>query len=145
MALSNGEKQMLFDTHDEALNALDEEIKSTALPSARNVVDMSESYRIAQLEVRHEGTPGALFAVSDRYLRLFFGENAVPMIKFMGKWYKNVQGKYEQKEDGEQMPSLFFSQSSEYECMNYYDNIIFHTPRGFVSADRNDLSNNVKV
>lgn len=145
MVLSNGEKQMLFGTHDEALDALDEEIKKTTLPSARNVVDMSESYRMAKLEVRHQGMPGVLFAVSDYYLRPFYGENAVPLVKFVGEWYKNVQGKYEQKEDGEQMPSLFFSQSSEYECMNYYDNIIFHTPGGFVSADRNDLSNNVKV
>lgn len=147
MVLSTGDMQMKFSSHDEALDAIEKEIAVTRLPLAGSVNDLpkSEYYRLAKMEVVIEDKPGLLFAVSDWYVRPLYGENAVPEIKFQGAWYKNVQEKYEQCEDGEQLPSLFFSKSLEFECMVYYGNIIFHTPNGFVSADRNDLSNNERV
>ena len=147
MLLSTGEKHMTFLDHNDALNAIEKEIELTQLPLAGHLSDLpkSEYYRLAKMEIVREDAQGLLFAVSDYYLRPYFGEYAVPQIKFQGQWYRNVQNKYEQQEDGEQMPSLFFFKSSEFECIVYYDNIIFHTTQGFVSADRNDLSNNIKV
>lgn len=145
MILPSGDKQMIFDGHEEALDAIEKQIEKTVLPLRSNDLPTSEYYRLADMEVVLEDNPGLLFAVSDWYVRPLYGENAVPEIKFQGAWYKNVQEKYEQCEDGKQLPSLFFSKSLEFECMVYYGNIIFHTPNGFVSADRNDLSNNERV
>lgn len=148
MILSDGSKFKEFTSHNEALDALDAEIAKVRLPEAKKVikigVDTDEYYRVVQLEVVREESRGLMLSgVSEYYIRPLYGETAMPIIRFLGSTYRNVNGKY--NDDDTEMPWTFFSKSLIGECVNYYEHILFHTETGFIAAYRDDLTNYTAV
>lgn len=148
MILSDGSRFKEFTSHDDALDALEAEIAKVQLPEAKKVikmgVDTDEYYRIVQLEVARDEPQGLMLSgVSEYYIRPLYGDNAIPIIRFLGSIYRNVNGKYDY--DDMDMPWAFFSKSLNGECINYYEHILFHTETGFIAADRDDLANYTAV
>lgn len=148
MPLSDGSPFKEFQTSEDAMRGLEEEVAKVKLPLARNIirmgVDSDEYYRLAELEVvREEGHQVKLYGVSDYYLRPLYGDYAPSEIRFKGNWYRNVQGKYDT--DLDTMPMIFFANSQVGEYMVYFDHILIHVDDGFVSANRDNLNDYIYV